>query len=226
MLNLLTLQMDYTEYAANMDLGQVFLEVMGAVNEKGFSFIGPELEKWQELGQVILASTLPPSKERSGDPSDNEPVIAPESRNCEDDYDGRCTESSTSDECTSDDVGKSDSRQKKYRYQNSEIDSLRKSKGRVVHSKAKREVEDDDVYLDEEDDGEKIGDYSESSDAGEEYADRGDNGASAGRYGSIRYSESGEIELDLDGSYFNSFSLSDRVSFYSLRTLRIILLEP
>jgi len=39
-------QMDYNEYAANMDMGQVFLEVMGRVCEEGFDFIAEELESW------------------------------------------------------------------------------------------------------------------------------------------------------------------------------------
>ena len=38
--------MDYNEYAANMDMGQVFLEVMGRVCEEGFDFIAEELESW------------------------------------------------------------------------------------------------------------------------------------------------------------------------------------
>ena len=38
--------MDYNEYAANMDMGQVFLEVMGRVCEEGFDFITEELESW------------------------------------------------------------------------------------------------------------------------------------------------------------------------------------
>jgi hypothetical protein len=48
--------MDYNEYEANMDLGQVFLDVMSSVNENGFSFIAPELEKWQEIGQVLIST--------------------------------------------------------------------------------------------------------------------------------------------------------------------------
>lgn len=207
--------MDYTEYAANMDLGQVFLEVMTAVNEKGFSFIGPELEKWQELGQVILASTLPASKEKSGDLPNSVSDTELENGACEDDTDDHSVGTSTSSVCASEVVSKSDSRQKKQRYQNSESEGLRKGQSKPAHSKAKREIEDDDVYLDEEDDIEKGGDYSDSSDAVEEYTDRGDSEESAGRFGSIRYSESGDIELDLDGSYFNSFSLSDRVSIYT-----------
>ena len=38
--------MDYNEYAANMDMGQVFLEVMGRVCEEGLDFIAEELESW------------------------------------------------------------------------------------------------------------------------------------------------------------------------------------
>jgi hypothetical protein len=205
--------MDYTEYAANMDLGQVFLEVMAAVNEKGFSFIGPELEKWQELGQVILASTLPGSKERASDHPDNVPDNELESGACEVDTDDHSVGSSTNSECASDVASKSDSRRKKQRYQNSESEG-RKGQGKSAHSKSKREIEDDDVYLDEEDDSEKGGDYSDSSDAVEEYTDRGDSEEAAGRFRNIGYSESGEIDVVLDGSYFNSFSLSDRVRTY------------
>eukprot|EP01035_Chromulina_nebulosa_P022428 gene22428-29042_t len=199
--------MDYTEYAANMDLGQVFLEVMASVNEKGFSFIGPELEKWQELGQVILASTMPGSKERAGDHPDNEPDTELESGACEVDSDDHAVGSSTNSECASDVASKSDSRQKKQRYQNSESE-VRKGQGKSAHSKSKREIEDDDVYLDEEDDSEKGSDNSDNSDAVEEYTDRGDSEETVRR--NIGYTESGDIDLVLDGSYFNSFSLSDR----------------
>ena len=47
--------MDYNEYAANMDMGQVFLEVMARVCDEGFDFIGPELELWQERGMAMIA---------------------------------------------------------------------------------------------------------------------------------------------------------------------------
>lgn len=43
---MLLIQMDYNEYAANMDMGQVFLEVMGRVCEEGFDFVAEELESW------------------------------------------------------------------------------------------------------------------------------------------------------------------------------------
>ena len=38
------LQMDYNEYAANMDVGQAYLEVMARVVDEGFGFIAPELD--------------------------------------------------------------------------------------------------------------------------------------------------------------------------------------
>jgi hypothetical protein len=39
--------MDYSEYAANMDLGQAFLEVMARAAEEGFGFVAQELEVWR-----------------------------------------------------------------------------------------------------------------------------------------------------------------------------------
>lgn len=46
--------MDEHEYAANMDLGRVFLEIMGRVVDEGFGFIAPELERWQDIEQIVL----------------------------------------------------------------------------------------------------------------------------------------------------------------------------
>ncbi|RYH17236.1 hypothetical protein EON65_28865 [archaeon] len=46
--------MDYNEYAANMDLGVVYLEVMERVVKEGFDFIAPELERWQDVGQALI----------------------------------------------------------------------------------------------------------------------------------------------------------------------------
>lgn len=39
--------MDYNEYAANMDVGQAYLEVMGRAAEEGFGFIEQELNSWK-----------------------------------------------------------------------------------------------------------------------------------------------------------------------------------
>lgn len=39
--------MDYGEYAANMDLGQAFLEVMHRAADEGLSFVAQELEAWR-----------------------------------------------------------------------------------------------------------------------------------------------------------------------------------
>lgn len=46
--------MDLHEYAANMELGTVYLEIMARVVNEGFAFIAPELERWQEFGQSLL----------------------------------------------------------------------------------------------------------------------------------------------------------------------------
>lgn len=52
--------MDLHEYAANMELGTVYLEVMARVVNEGFGFIAPELERWQEFGQNLLMRGTPP----------------------------------------------------------------------------------------------------------------------------------------------------------------------
>lgn len=44
--------MDYSEYAANMDLGQAFLEVLGRAAEEGLSFVAQELENWRSPRQL------------------------------------------------------------------------------------------------------------------------------------------------------------------------------
>jgi len=38
--------MDYNEYAANMDVGQAYLEVMAKVVQEGFTFVSTELDQW------------------------------------------------------------------------------------------------------------------------------------------------------------------------------------
>ena len=38
--------MDYNEYAANMDVGQAYLEVMTKVVQDGFAFVSTELDQW------------------------------------------------------------------------------------------------------------------------------------------------------------------------------------
>lgn len=53
--------MDYSEYAANMDIGMVYLDVMERVVREGFDFIGPELERWQDLGQALIMRSAHPS---------------------------------------------------------------------------------------------------------------------------------------------------------------------
>jgi hypothetical protein len=48
--------MEEHEYRANMDLGEVYLEVMERVVHEGTDFITEELEKWQDIGQSFLSS--------------------------------------------------------------------------------------------------------------------------------------------------------------------------
>ncbi len=43
--------MDYNEYAANMDVGQAYLEVMGRVAAEGFAFISTELRVWRGIAE-------------------------------------------------------------------------------------------------------------------------------------------------------------------------------
>ena len=50
--------MDDNEFAANMELGMVYLQVMGRVVEEGFGFISPELERWQDFGQSLLGTNI------------------------------------------------------------------------------------------------------------------------------------------------------------------------
>lgn len=50
--------MDYNEYAANMDMGQVYLDVMSRICEEGFDFITEELESWQTEKLSSLVSGL------------------------------------------------------------------------------------------------------------------------------------------------------------------------
>eukprot|EP01040_Poterioochromonas_malhamensis_P004172 gene4173-4465_t len=53
-------QMDENEYSANMDLGTVYLEIMGRVVDEGFGFVGPELEKWQDIGHSLVTKHIQP----------------------------------------------------------------------------------------------------------------------------------------------------------------------
>lgn len=153
--------MDYTEYAANMDLGQVFLDVMGSVNERGFAFIGPELERWQEFGQVILASSLQlPVEQQGGFEMEGE--------------------------------------SKSMKHNNKDQNKI---------SSSQYQDADDDVYMDDEADVNRPPYPSHYLNDCDDVDERGVEE----RVGSIRYSESGDIEVDLDGTFFNSFTLADRV---------------
>jgi len=58
--------MDYNEYAANMDVGQAYLEVMGRAADEGFGFIEQELNSWKLAGV--------PSDQRQAYAEDNEEV--------------------------------------------------------------------------------------------------------------------------------------------------------
>jgi hypothetical protein len=51
--------MDYSEYAANMDLGQAFLEVMARAAEEGFGFVAQELEVWRTQAASQTAAEGP-----------------------------------------------------------------------------------------------------------------------------------------------------------------------
>jgi hypothetical protein len=51
--------MDYSEYAANMDLGQAFLEVMARAAEEGFGFVAQELEVWRTQAASQTAAEAP-----------------------------------------------------------------------------------------------------------------------------------------------------------------------
>eukprot|EP00981_Chlorochromonas_danica_P010056 scaffold2981_cov154-Ochromonas_danica.AAC.3 len=44
-----------------MDIGMVYLDVMERVVREGFDFIGPELERWQDLGQALIMRSAHPS---------------------------------------------------------------------------------------------------------------------------------------------------------------------
>lgn len=63
-------EMDYNEYAANMDMGRVYLDVMSSVCDHGFGFVGPELEQWQEVGHALMSKSASEfkvyGKERGG----------------------------------------------------------------------------------------------------------------------------------------------------------------
>ena len=190
-------QMDYTEYAANMDLGQVFLEVMTSVNEKGFAFIAPELERWQELGQVILSSSMPKSGWQ-------EKRFLPEG--CSD-----------IDDCPARSSQRHSQRQKRQNYQlaDDEKDAgTNYGTNRAEYSRAKQAVAEDDVYLDDTDESSSDHDFDVDMDEKEQASER---------QGGVRYS-GGDIEVDLDGAYFNSFSLADRVGLIS-SCARIILFK-
>ena len=63
--------MDYNEYAANMDMGQVYLDVMNRVCEEGFDFITEELESWQTDKLSSIVSTLD-EKKNIGDEYDKQ----------------------------------------------------------------------------------------------------------------------------------------------------------
>ncbi len=45
--------MGYAEYKSNMELGQVFMDVMAKIAEQGYGFVGPELMTWHENSQWI-----------------------------------------------------------------------------------------------------------------------------------------------------------------------------
>lgn len=47
------MQMGYAEYKSNMELGQVFVDVMTKIAEQGYGFVGPELMTWHENSQWI-----------------------------------------------------------------------------------------------------------------------------------------------------------------------------
>ena len=65
--------MDENEFAANMDLGRVFLEIMGRVVDEGFGFIAPELERWQDIGQNLLVRATSPTNSNSGNSKHRHP---------------------------------------------------------------------------------------------------------------------------------------------------------
>lgn len=48
-------EISYNEYAANMDLGLIYIEVMDRVVSEGPDFISPELDRWQQQGALLLA---------------------------------------------------------------------------------------------------------------------------------------------------------------------------
>jgi hypothetical protein len=86
-----SLQMDYNEYAANMDIGQVFLEIMSRAVEEGFSFVSSELESWQHTtvaagssGPLHTDSSLAGSQGAEGtgslgsSESETDPVLSPQ----------------------------------------------------------------------------------------------------------------------------------------------------
>ncbi len=50
--------MDDHEYAANMDFGKAYLDIMLRVVEEGFGFISQEIEKWKDLGQHALLNSF------------------------------------------------------------------------------------------------------------------------------------------------------------------------
>ena len=50
--------MDDHEYAANMDFGKAYLDIMLRVVEEGFGFISQEIEKWKDLGQNALLNSF------------------------------------------------------------------------------------------------------------------------------------------------------------------------
>jgi hypothetical protein len=47
--------LDFYEYAANMELGTVYLETMVRVENEGFDFIGRELDLWEQDGNKFIA---------------------------------------------------------------------------------------------------------------------------------------------------------------------------
>jgi hypothetical protein len=69
--------MDYNEYAANMDVGQAYLEVMGRAAEDGFGFVNAELDAWKassaaaQKRSIAAAAAAVPSDGGSGSGATN-----------------------------------------------------------------------------------------------------------------------------------------------------------
>lgn len=51
--------MPYEQYAANMDLGHVYVGIMQHVHDTGFDYVDSELEKWQrEIGHSLVIAAI------------------------------------------------------------------------------------------------------------------------------------------------------------------------